>query len=66
MHYKDAVGVVDQLTKWLNLHSKLYYADGNPEVVDSEWDKKFKELCELEEAFPALALDTSPTKKMMR
>ena len=45
-------------------HNKLYYEKDQPIISDKEYDKKFKELLELEETYPSLAKKDSPSQKV--
>jgi DNA ligase (NAD+) len=45
-------------------HDKLYYVDIKPEISDQEYDKLFRELRDLEEAFPELRTTSSPTHRV--
>lgn len=45
-------------------HAKLYYENDAPEISDYEYDALFRELTELEEAYPELANADSPTKRV--
>ena len=38
-------------------HDRLYYVENRPEISDAEYDRLFRELQELEEAFPELRSD---------
>jgi len=42
----------------------LYYLENNPEISDSNFDKLFHRLEELEAKFPELKSDVSPTQKV--
>lgn len=49
------------LKKRLEIYAKAYYEDDAPIVTDAEYDKLFKELTNLETAYPELATKDSPT-----
>lgn len=53
-----------ELRALIEYHSKLYYDEDNPEITDYEYDMLFKELVELETAYPALAVPESPTHRV--
>jgi DNA ligase (NAD+) len=55
---------ISQLTKDLNFHNYLYYVEAKPVISDFEFDKLLKELETLEQAFPYLASENSPTKRV--
>ncbi len=52
------------LAKELAYHSRRYYELDDPEISDYEYDMKFRELQELEAAYPELADANSPTKRV--
>ncbi|MEI0530183.1 NAD-dependent DNA ligase LigA [Brachyspira pilosicoli] len=64
MNIEEAKQKIEQLTKTINYHNKLYYTDDNPEIEDYEYDKLFRELENLEREFPELKKDDSPTNKV--
>lgn len=43
-------------------HNQLYYEKAQPEISDAAYDILFARLVELEDCFPALAAEDSPTK----
>lgn len=53
-----------ELESLLEYHSRLYYELDEPEIEDTAYDKLFRELQELEAAYPSLASPTSPTKRV--
>ncbi|MGH8362819.1 MAG: NAD-dependent DNA ligase LigA [Gammaproteobacteria bacterium] len=48
----------------LNRHNYLYYVLDTPEIPDSEYDRLFRELLELERAFPDLLTPDSPSQRV--
>lgn len=48
----------------LNRHLRLYHAEDAPEISDAEYDRRFRELQELEEAHPELVRPDSPTHRV--
>ncbi len=64
MNQSEAIEEVKRLTKELNHHNHLYYVESNPEISDYDFDMLLKRLQELEEQFPELADDNSPTKRV--
>jgi len=48
------------------LHDHAYYVLNNPEVPDSVYDKMYREIVELEEAYPDLIIPTSPTQRIAK
>lgn len=61
---KQVVDRIAFLTSELNRHNHLYYVESNPEISDYEFDLLLKELQELEDTYPDLADDNSPTKRV--
>ena len=55
---------IQSLRKTIAHHAKLYYENDAPEISDYEYDALFRELTELEEAWPELAEKDSPTKRV--
>ncbi|MBJ7541272.1 NAD-dependent DNA ligase LigA [Streptococcus sp. SL1232] len=53
---------IQQLVDELNQYRKEYYTQDQPTVSDSEYDKLYRELVELEKANPELILPDSPTQ----
>lgn len=48
----------------LGRHNQLYYENAAPEISDREYDALYRELSDLEAAFPELADENSPTRKV--
>jgi len=55
---------VSELHELINEHSRNYHALDNPVIEDSEYDALFQELLGLEEDFPSLKFDYSPTQRV--
>ena len=55
---------IQSLRKTITHHAKLYYENDAPEISDYEYDALFRELTELEEAWPELAETDSPTRRV--
>ena len=53
-----------ELGRSLDYHNQLYYNDANPEISDSEYDKLFRELENLEKKHPDFTDANSPTKRV--
>ncbi|KIS08157.1 NAD-dependent DNA ligase LigA [Streptococcus equi] len=53
---------IRELTDLLNQYRQEYYTNDAPSVSDSEYDKLYRELVELEKAYPAYVLKDSPTQ----
>ncbi len=55
---------IEYLRKTLEYNSKLYYEKDAPEISDYEYDSMFRELGDLEAAYPEFDSPTSPTKRV--
>ena len=53
-----------ELVKLLNRYATEYYTSDNPSVSDSEYDRLYRELVELEKAHPEQVLPESPTHRV--
>ncbi|MDE7389714.1 MAG: NAD-dependent DNA ligase LigA, partial [Lachnospiraceae bacterium] len=62
MDLKSAKERVEQLTQQLNYHNDRYYNNDSPEISDYEYDMLLSELENLEEEFPQLKKEDSPTQ----
>ena len=60
----EAAKRIEQLTKLLNEFAHRYYVLDEPIVSDGEYDRLFQELTTLEDAYPALVTDDSPTRRV--
>ena len=61
LHVQDRI---DELREQIHRHNRLYYGPGEPEISDSEYDKLFKALQDLEEQYPDLVIPDSPTQRV--
>lgn len=61
---ETAAARVAKLSAELNHHNDLYYQHAAPVITDQEYDGLLRELSDLEVAWPALALEDSPTKRV--
>jgi DNA ligase (NAD+) len=48
----------------LNKHNELYYGSDNPVIPDAEYDRLFQELQSIENQYPELLIEDSPTKRV--
>lgn len=64
MTEKEARARIAALRKTIAHHAKLYYEKDAPEISDYEYDALFRELTELEEAYPDAASGDSPTRRV--
>ena len=53
-----------ELVELLNRYATEYYTSDNPSVSDSEYDRLYRELVELEKAHPEHVLPDSPTHRV--
>ena len=60
----EAARRIEELTRELNDHAYRYYVLDDPLISDGEYDRLFQELLQLEEAYPALASENSPTRRV--
>ena len=61
---EEARSEVEALREEINRHGHLYYVESRPEIGDAEYDRLFRRLQELEDAFPELASPESPTHRV--
>lgn len=61
---EEAREEVEALRGGLEYHNYLYYIKHEPRISDAVYDKLFHRLQNLEEAFPALRSENSPTQKI--
>ena len=55
---------IDALREGIEYHDYLYYVKNKPEISDATYDKLFKRLQELEEAYPEFEAPDSPTRRV--
>ncbi len=60
---KDSLRI-KELRAQLNRHSHLYYVLDSPEIPDSEYDRLYRELQQLERKYPDLVTPDSPTQRV--
>ncbi len=53
-----------ELRDLIKIHNAAYYDEDSPIIPDAEWDMLMKELLELEEQYPNLRKDDSPTQNV--
>ncbi|MCX6576049.1 MAG: NAD-dependent DNA ligase LigA, partial [Candidatus Aminicenantes bacterium] len=60
----QAAEKIKALREAIKFHEKKYYVDNDPQISDSEFDQRMKELQRLEEQFPELITPESPTQRV--
>ena len=53
-----------ELCEQLKHHNYCYHVLDRPEISDAEYDRLFRELTDLEEQYPELAIEDSPTRQV--
>lgn len=61
---EDIQKEIDKLKKEINYHSHRYYVLDDPEIEDSGYDQLFNRLKKIEEIYPRLKTDDSPTQRV--
>jgi DNA ligase (NAD+) len=61
---EQAAEKIRALREQIKFHEKKYYVDHDPQISDSEFDQRMKELQRLEEQFPELIIPESPTQRV--
>ncbi len=54
----------EELRDAIEYHNYRYYVENDPEVADDVYDRLFRRLVELEQAFPELEDPSSPTRRV--
>jgi DNA ligase (NAD+) len=60
----EAANELMRLAKAIARHDRLYHAEDMPEIGDAEYDALVRRNAELEEAFPHLVREDSPSRKV--
>jgi DNA ligase (NAD+) len=61
---EEARPEVEALREGIDYHDHRYYVENKPVIADSVYDRLFRRLQELEDAFPELASENSPTRRV--
>ena len=64
MDIEEARREVEELRKEIARHNVLYYVKDSPEIEDDAYDALMRRLIELENMFPSLVTENSPTRKV--
>ncbi|MGB3161670.1 MAG: NAD-dependent DNA ligase LigA [Carnobacterium sp.] len=62
--FEEAKEKVDELRDTLDKYSYQYYVQDKPVISDADYDKLYRELVKLEEEFPDLISNDSPTQRV--
>ncbi|XJS10110.1 NAD-dependent DNA ligase LigA [Aerococcaceae bacterium WGS1372] len=62
--YEQQKERVDKLKEELNQHAYNYYALDKPTITDAEYDQLYNELVKIEEVYPELITQDSPTQRV--
>lgn len=64
MDEKEALQKIEELRESIRYHARRYYTLDAPEISDFEYDAMFRQLQDLEAAYPALDDPNSPTHRV--
>lgn len=64
MKKEEAVQRHRELVKEIARHDRAYYVEAQPTISDFEYDRLYRELIDLETAFPELASPDSPSQRV--
>lgn len=64
MEKDQALAKIKNLQKMLNEYAYFYYVKDQPKVLDSEYDKLYQELVQLEAQYPSSITPDSPTQRV--
>ena len=64
MAHADVLARLIILRNEIRHHDNLYYTKDRPEISDSQYDRLFRELVELEQAHPELVTPDSPSQRV--
>ena len=64
MAHADILSRLNALRDEIRHHDYLYYVKDRPDISDSQYDRLFRELIELEQAHPELVTPDSPSQRV--
>ena len=64
MAHADILARLNALKGEIRRHDYLYYVKDRPEISDSQYDRLFRELVDLEQAHPELVTTDSPSQRV--
>ncbi len=60
----ETLDIYDELIDKLKLYAEKYYLDDLPIITDSDYDALYRQLVELENLYPSIIRDDSPSKQV--
>ncbi|MFO8099558.1 MAG: hypothetical protein R6T83_08065 [Salinibacter sp.] len=60
----EAASLIESLREVVRRHDHRYYVEDTPLIPDAEYDRLYQALEQLEEAFPSLRAEDSPTQRV--
>ena len=60
----ETIERVEELRQAIDYHNRRYYVHDDPQIPDAEYDRLMRELQELEQRFPSLINQHSPTQRV--
>jgi DNA ligase (NAD+) len=64
MNLEEARREAEELRREIARHDVLYYVKDSPEIADDEYDALMRRLIDLENTFPSLVTENSPTRRV--
>ena len=64
MAHAEILAKLIALRNEIRRHNYFYYVKDRPEISDSQYDRLFRELVELEQAHPELVTPDSPSQRV--
>ncbi|NQU95552.1 MAG: NAD-dependent DNA ligase LigA [Candidatus Omnitrophica bacterium] len=64
MNKSQAQSKISNLRDLIRRHDRAYFIENKPEIRDQEYDRLYRELKELENKFPELVTQDSPTRRV--
>lgn len=62
--FMDPQKRIEELTEIINYHNHKYFVEDSPEISDFEYDALLRELEDIEQQYPQLKKDNSPTTRV--
>lgn len=64
MTLQEAINQAEKLRQKINEHNYNYYVLDDPSIPDAEYDRLFRELIDVETAYPEIIISNSPTQRV--